>query len=71
MGRDFENRRELLAALQGRSEANIGTDNVVISAGVSDFRPEEDADVHHVFHRADERMYQNKQALKAKGARTR
>ena len=70
-GRDFENRRELLAALQSRSEANIGTDNVVISAGVSDFRPGEDADVHHVFHRADERMYQNKQALKAKGARTR
>ena len=70
-GRDFDRRGDILAELQRRSEGNIGTDNVVISAGVSDYRPGEDMEVHTVFHRADERMYANKQALKAMGARTR
>ena len=70
-GRDFDNRLGILEELQRRSEGNIGTDNVVISAGVSVFRAGQDEDVHTVFHRADERMYQNKQALKAMGARVR
>ena len=70
-GRDFDRRREILEELQRRSEGNIGTDNVVISAGVSEYLPGEDMEVHTVFHRADELMYANKQALKTMGARTR
>ena len=70
-GRDYDRRGDILEELRLRSEGNIGTDSVVVSAGVSEYRPGEDMEVHTVFHRADELMYENKQALKAMGARTR
>ena len=71
MGRDYENRQSILAELRERSKRNIGTENAVVSAGVSVYRSGEDEDVHTVFHRADERMYRDKQELKSLGARTR
>ena len=70
-GQDFEAREAVLAAFNSRVEANVGTDNAVVSAGISIYRPEEDQSFHEVFERADKRMYQRKQALKARGARTR
>ncbi len=56
--------------LYSKSKANIGTDQVVISAGLSEYHPG-DQNIHAVFERADQLMYQNKQALKQMGAKTR
>ena len=71
-GRDFENREALLASLNERVEANIGQEGkVVVSAGMSLYRPGSDTRMHDVFERADERMYQRKQLLKSMGAKTR
>ena len=71
IGPDHSERENLLRALRQRSEENIKSDKVVIASGMSDFVPGEDKDVHSVFERADAIMYQNKQALKGMGARTR
>ena len=57
--------------LHDRSAANIAGGEVVVAGGLSDFRPGEDRDIHTVFARADGRMYEEKAALKALGARTR
>ncbi len=70
-GRDFIIRKELLLALHDRSVANIGSGGVVVSGGLSDYRPGEDKSYHDVFERADERMYEEKQLLKGLGAVTR
>ena len=70
-GRDYLIRKELVLALHDRSVENIGTENVVISGGYSDFRPGEDTSFHDVFVRADAQMYEEKQLLKGMGAVTR
>ena len=70
-GRDYSAREEIFADLLARSEAHIKSAEVVVAAGMSDFESGKDADFHAVFGRADARMYEVKQALKAKGARTR
>jgi diguanylate cyclase (GGDEF)-like protein len=70
-GRDYERRAELMQQLHDRSAANIAGGEVVVAGGLSDFRPGEDRDIHTVFARADGRMYEEKAALKALGARTR
>lgn len=70
-GRDHENRHGLLASLRQHSRQAISTDEVVVSAGLSDFHRGEDPDVHTVFERADQLMYQEKQQLKTLGAKTR
>ena len=70
-GRDYQNRGEIMERFRRQAESNIAADRVVVSAGLSDYRPGEDGDYHAVFERADGRMYQNKQALKSMGARTR
>ncbi len=70
-GRDYERRTELMQQLHDRSAANIAGGEVVVAGGLSDFRPGEDRDIHTVFARADGRMYEEKAALKALGARTR
>ncbi|MBP3877210.1 MAG: amino acid permease [Lachnospiraceae bacterium] len=69
-GRDYENREELLRSLRGKSEEHIGSDRVVVAAGLAEYR-KNDASVHSVFERADTLMYSHKQMLKEKGARTR
>ena len=58
-------------AFNKKVEANIGSDNVVVSAGISDFVPSEDSNMHAVFERADSLMYERKLQLKSLGARSR
>ena len=70
-GRDFENRYEILKTFHARVEENLRKDDVVVSAGISDYDPEADKTVHAVFERADAQMYQRKKELKSMGARTR
>ena len=70
-GRDYENRESLMERLNAVSESHIGTDQVIVAGGSSDYRSGEDSLSHEVFKRADGRMYENKQALKSKGSITR
>ncbi|MBQ7566341.1 MAG: amino acid permease [Oscillospiraceae bacterium] len=69
-GPDFDNRAQIIGVINEKIEANIGTDNVVISLGLSELT-ETDRTFHAVFERADNLMYKRKQQLKAMGARTR
>ena len=69
--RDYAVRDEILADFNSKVESNIGTDNVVIAAGISDYIPGRDRDFHAVFQRADNLMYSRKQQLKSLGARSR
>ena len=70
-GRDYLIRKELVLALHDRSVEHISSKGVVISGGLSDYRPEEDANFHDVFERADALMYEEKKLLKGMGAVTR
>ena len=70
-GRDYLARKELVQQLHDRSVEHIGTKDVVISGGLSDYRPGRDVSFHDVFERADARMYQEKQLLKSMGSITR
>ena len=70
-GSDHMNRAEIMKEFNAKTEANIGSDEVVISAGISDFDPSSDSDVHDVFTRADTMMYERKLQLKKLGAKTR
>ena len=67
-GRDHAIRHELMTALHDRSVANISSGEVVISGGISDFRPGEDTGAHDAFARADTLMYEEKQLLKGLGS---
>ncbi len=67
-GRDYLARKELLQELHNRSVKHIGTNDVVISGGLANFRPEDDASFHDAFERADVRMYEEKQLLKSMGS---
>ena len=70
-GRDYDNRQYLMQKLHQISVAHIGSNNVVVSGGISDFIPDKDKDIREVFERADKFMYEEKQALKKMGAKTR
>ena len=70
-GRDYLIRKELVLALHDRSVEHISTNDVVISGGLSDYRPGEDVSFHDVFERADALMYEEKKLLKGMGAITR
>ncbi|MBQ9321471.1 MAG: GGDEF domain-containing protein [Eubacterium sp.] len=67
-GRDYEKRDQILAELNARVENNVRNGEVVISAGMSDYREAADQKIHQVFERADALMYLRKKELKAKGA---
>ena len=67
-GRDYLIRKELVLALHDRSVTHIGTKDVVISGGLSDYKPETDACFHDVFERADALMYEEKKLLKGMGS---
>ncbi len=66
--RDFLIRKELVLALHDRSVAHMSTNEVVISGGLSDYKPGEDTSFHDVFERADASMYEEKNLLKGMGA---
>jgi len=70
-GRNYQNRGLIMDQLRRASEDNIGTNNAVVASGIAEFNPESDENFHDVFEKADKRMYENKQALKSKGARAR
>lgn len=69
--RDYMLRRELMIALHERSVDHITAGGAVVSGGISDYRSGKDASAHDVFQRANERMYEEKKALKALSAVTR
>ncbi len=62
-GYDYEKRYELMDNLHKRSEKNSGTDQVVMAAGIAEYRPT-DMNINMVFQRADDWMYQEKKKLK-------
>ncbi len=66
----YDTMEETLTAINSEIEENINKDGVVISIGHSVLK-EEDEQIHDVFERADNLMYQRKQELKAMGAKTR
>ena len=70
-GHDYDERNALLSDINEKVEKNIGTMNVVISLGVSEFDPLSDKKFHSVFERADKMMYQRKAELKKMGTITR
>ena len=70
-GRDYIIRKELVLALHDRSVQHISTKEVVISGGLSDFKPGIDTCFHDVFERADALMYEEKKLLKGMGAMSR
>ena len=67
-GRDYLIRKELVLALHDRSVEHISTNEVVISGGLSDYKPGEDTSFHDAFERADALMYEEKKLLKGMGA---
>ena len=67
-GRDHLIRKELVLALHDRSVEHISLNEVVVSGGLSDYRPGIDTSFHDVFERADALMYEEKKLLKGMGA---
>ena len=63
-GHDYEERHAIMDILHKRSENNTGSRQVILAAGISDYRLGEDQNTHEVFRRADDRMYQRKLELK-------
>ncbi|MCR4771651.1 MAG: diguanylate cyclase [Oscillospiraceae bacterium] len=70
-GSDYENRTELMKTLHRLSAAHIGSDEAVVSGGMSEYRPGEDCGVRDAFERADGLMYMEKTLLKSEGATVR
>ena len=70
-GRDYLIRKELVLALHDRSVEHIRTNEVIISGGLSEYKPGSDSSVHDAFERADALMYEEKKLLKGMGAVTR
>ena len=66
--RDYLIRKELVLALHDRSVENISKNEVVISGGLSEYKPGADSSFHDVFERADALMYEEKKLLKGMGA---
>ncbi len=70
-GSDYENRTELVRELHNLSARHIGTNEGVISGGLSEYIPQQDQCLQDVFERADALMYKDKMLLKKLGAVTR
>ena len=67
-GQDYDNRDSILSAINKEIERNIGSNNVVISLGMTVYERGVDESVHEVFKRADDLMYRRKEQLKSMGA---
>lgn len=70
-GEDFNNREALLAEHDSIIESHVGTEKVVVVAGMCDFVPDGKETLRDTFVAADERMYERKHELKAMGAHDR
>jgi len=66
-GRDYLIRKELLLVLHDRSVAHISSGEVVISGGLSEYRPGADSSFQAVYERADALMQEEKKLLKGMG----
>ena len=65
IGRDYDNREELVSALKKQVEENLRYgEGAVVASGLATFRPGEDRSVEDVFNRADSGMYEEKTHLK-------
>ena len=64
-GCDYENREELESSFRETIDDNRKNGSVVVSSGLAVYIPGKDESYNDVFNRADELMYQRKQALKA------
>ena len=64
-GEDYRNRKSLLADFENAMEENLRSGDVVIASGLAVFRHGHDNSYRRVFERADMRMYDRKDALKA------
>ncbi len=69
-GKGYDTKDEVIAAFNKQVEENIKTNEVVVSIGYSELKPE-DEQLHDVFERADHMMYDRKKELKNMGAKTR
>ncbi len=69
-GKGYDKLDEVMEEFNKKMEDNIQEGAVVISLGHSSLQPE-DENLHDVFERADQMMYERKKALKAMGAKTR
>ncbi len=67
-GQDYENRHSIAAAFNREAEQNLAEGKAVVSLGMADFIPGQDADVDTVFERADAEMYVRKNVLMRMGA---
>ncbi|MCR5435584.1 MAG: diguanylate cyclase [Treponema sp.] len=63
-GSDYANRSNLISDFNLQVEENINLGQVVISAGYSEFKRDEENEISFVFKRADENMYKRKKFLK-------
>jgi diguanylate cyclase (GGDEF)-like protein len=70
-GPDFEYRKDILTRINEKIESNIGSNEVVMSLGFSEYNPETDNTAHEIFVRADSLMYERKDQLKSMGAASR
>ena len=61
---DYKDRDSLLSAFNQQIENNLYSDKVIVSAGCSEFEPQEDKNFVDVFKRADSNMYRRKKYLK-------
>ena len=64
-GQDYANREELEGAFREKIDENQKNGTIVVSSGLAVYIPGLDESYNDVFKRADELMYQRKQALKA------
>lgn len=69
-GKGFDTRQEVIDAFNRKVEENIKNNEVVVSIGYTTLQPE-DEQLHDLFQRADQMMYERKKLLKSMGAKTR
>ena len=68
-GENYENRKALLKEFNDIMDENLKNNSrIVISAGISDYRPNRDTTIIQVFTRADSEMYKRKHCLKGEEA---
>ena len=64
-GEDYADRALMLASFDKQAEDNLRGGRVVVSSGMSEYRPNADTDFRDIFDRADKKMYLRKRRLKA------
>jgi diguanylate cyclase (GGDEF)-like protein len=69
-GRGYDEMDGVIRGMNRQMEENIKTGDVVVSLGYSTMK-DNDEELHDMFERADQMMYERKKELKAMGARTR